>query len=253
MLLPSQRRARLYGLVGALLALGAPLGWLALQLLTGKLQGSAEHELSVHLWLYAYLTLGTMVAFTLFGVVVGAITDKLLAANRRLEELVVTDSLTSLRNRRYFRDRLVSECARAGRGEGPLALVVIDLDHFKQLNDALGHSLGDLALTRAAQHLATSCRISDVACRIGGEEFALICPDTSLANAVDVAERIRLGMRAASRLTASFGVSVWRPSQSADELFKAADTALYEAKEAGRNRVCPTPKPGHSVGLAAGG
>lgn len=254
MWVPSQRRARLYGLVGALLGLGAPAGWLALRLLSGQWAAGVQAELASQPGLYAYLTLGTMVAFAVFGAVVGAINDRLLSVNRRLEELVVTDGLTSLRNQRYFRERLASECARANRGEGPLSLMVVDIDHFKNFNDEFGHSQGDEVLVSAARHMATGCRISDVACRIGGEEFAIICPDTTLEKAVQVAERIRLGMAPTAHVTASFGVSAWHPGQSADDFFKEADAALYCAKEAGRNRVCAAPSgrpPGSAVASVA--
>ncbi|MFZ5469123.1 MAG: GGDEF domain-containing protein [Myxococcota bacterium] len=231
------RRAFCYAGVGVLLALGAPLGWLTLRSLQG-LPGGLPDELTTNAALYTYLLVGTALAFSVFGAILGKLAD-------RMETLSVTDALTGLRNQGYFRERLASECARADREGTPLGLVMADLDHFKRLNDRLGHSAGDRALAHAASLLARHARAMDVACRVGGEEFALICPDASVEQTRAIAERMRQALESnpvplatgPEPLTASFGIATHHPGGAADELFRAADAALYEAKRGGRNQV----------------
>lgn len=161
----------------------------------------------------------------------------------RTRDLAATDPLTKLPNRRSFEAdfRLATEPAqRQGR---PLALISIDLDHFKELNDRSGHAAGDAALARTAQALLAAVRASDRVYRLGGEELAVLCPDTSAARAVTLADRLRAAVAAAGELgdsavTASFGVAEL-PSHagSAPALLAAADAALYAAKARGRNAV----------------
>jgi diguanylate cyclase (GGDEF)-like protein len=173
-------------------------------------------------------------------------------AQDMLKVKVQLDVLTGLRNRAFFDERLNAEVAAAFRHHRPLSLVMVDLDHFKSLNDRFGHPFGDSVLQRVGDSLVRALRPMDAACRYGGEELALILPDTDLSAAVSVAERVRdlireipfeaRGKRVA--VTASLGVAelhgllgkvsgVLTPSR----LLVAADRALYEAKSAGRDCV----------------
>ncbi len=238
--------ARRYAFLGMAVALGAPLGWLGLRLLGGGWTLAAlGEEVWANLPLYAYLTGATVAAFAGFGALAGARADRLWRRNAELAELSMTDALTGLKNRRYFHHRLTAECGRADREASPLGLVLVDLDHFKDVNDRQGHPFGDRALQHAARLILAGARSFDVPCRIGGEEFAIVCPGTTLADAAGVAERIRLSLEQTplvegevkERVTASFGVAVRRPLVPQDAALRAADEALYRAKASGRNRV----------------
>ena len=166
--------------------------------------------------------------------------------HRRLEKQAVTDGLTDLPNRRQFEHSLASEIERVDRFGGTLSLVLADLDDFKQVNDRYGHLAGDDVLRAFADMLEENVRAIDLASRYGGEEFAILLPQTDLAGAERVAERLRRGLSrrpiktaagALVAVTASFGVASYpfAPTQAA--LFAAADEALYDAKAAGKNRV----------------
>jgi diguanylate cyclase (GGDEF)-like protein len=172
--------------------------------------------------------------------------DGLIAEGRKLEHLSVTDGLTQVYNHRFFRERLNEEFKRVQRYEDGLALLFVDLDFFKDVNDLYGHLVGDAVLRAAAQAVRACLRDVDVPARYGGEEFAVLLPQTSLEGALTVAERIRkdiqklrLSEEPQLRVTASVGVAaVPNPHiQSADQLVGAADAALYRAKREGRNRV----------------
>ncbi len=162
---------------------------------------------------------------------------------RNLEQDSLTDSLTHLFNRRFFDAQLERSLAQAQRSGRPLSLMVLDIDHFKSFNDTLGHGKGDQALKQVGQVLSQVVRESDYACRYGGEEFAVIMPDTDRAEAVAVAERVRGSFMAhevaGTTLTASIGIASVSGEESAGgmELFGRADASLYRAKEQGRNRV----------------
>jgi diguanylate cyclase (GGDEF)-like protein/PAS domain S-box-containing protein len=160
-------------------------------------------------------------------------------SRERLVALATTDPLTGLANHRAFRERLLAECARVERTGGPLALVMIDLDRFKRINDTHGHQAGDEVLRGVARRLASCARRGDVPARVGGEELAWLLPDTGLDAAVEAAERLRLAIRgvpfrAVGRVTASLGVAVLGPD-GPDDLVRRADLALYRAKEGGRD------------------
>jgi diguanylate cyclase (GGDEF)-like protein len=166
--------------------------------------------------------------------------------HRIVERQALVDGLTGLANRRQCEETLASELARLERFGGPLAVVVSDLDWFKDVNDRFGHPSGDAVLREFATVLRESVRDVDLAGRWGGEEFVLILPGTDLQGGAQVAERIRLAFTgrtilsadgAAIPVTASFGVASVPPASSATELFSAADAALYEAKRNGKNRV----------------
>jgi two-component system, chemotaxis family, sensor kinase Cph1 len=169
-------------------------------------------------------------------------------ANEQLAGLASTDGLTGVANRRAFDEHLQREWARAIRSRRSLALIILDLDFFKQYNDHFGHPMGDECLKQVAHVLQHERRPTDLAARIGGEEFSLILPDTDIEGAMAVAESVRSRIEGLHLdhakspmgvVTASFGVAVATADRSgtAQDLIQAADTALYEAKKGGRNRV----------------
>ena len=158
----------------------------------------------------------------------------------RLEHLSMSDALTGLGNRRAFDEALSAEMARARRAKGSMGLVILDVDHFKQFNDRHGHQAGDDALVTVARVLADEARAEDRACRIGGEEFALLLPGADGATAAAVAERVRRAIEENSAPVAGVTVSLGVASSRGDDprnLLETADARLYVAKEAGRNRV----------------
>ncbi len=174
--------------------------------------------------------------------------DDLKKSNELLLELSNTDYLTGLFNRRYLMNSLEKEVQRAERKSSPLSLIILDLDHFKRVNDSYGHLQGDAVLQMVSKQLLRELRAYDVAGRYGGEEFMAILPEASLKDAVVVAERIRgaieklrfSGEAVTLRLTASLGVSEYRETDCQnciDAFIKLADDALYRAKSNGRNRV----------------
>lgn len=172
--------------------------------------------------------------------------DELAAINKELQELSVKDGLTGLHNRRHLMATLASETARAERHRHPFAVLMIDLDHFKNYNDTLGHPAGDRLLIRVAQIFKESIRVVDYAARYGGEEFLVMLPESPPEAAMEVAERIRArvaedncdGAHEKGQVTVSIGVANYPKSGStAEALIARADAALYEAKRLGRNRV----------------
>ncbi len=181
------------------------------------------------------------------------------AVNReRLRVAGLTDSLTGLYNRRHLQHRLEQEVTRAQRYAQPLACLFVDADHFKRINDRYGHAVGDQVLTGLAQRLRSRLRTSDLATRYGGEEFAVLLPQTDAANAEKLArqicgaigtEAITLDTGESLRVTVSIGVAALaqpdrRSAREAGEaLLQAADQAVYRAKQAGRNCVVCAPRP----------
>lgn len=171
------------------------------------------------------------------------------ADNHRLEALAQTDPLTGLVNRRALTIRLVTEMERVRRYNAPLAMLLVDLDHFKLVNDTYGHLAGDDVLIGVAGQLQRAVRSVDLVARYGGEEFVIVLPETGKQGAIAFAERLRdrvathrfkLAGRQDVRITASIGVAIY-PSQgldSVEDFFRAADLALYRAKGSGRNLVC---------------
>lgn len=167
---------------------------------------------------------------------------KLSALNKRLEQLSVTDKLTGLFNRQKLDVKLEMEFLRARRSDAPLSVIILDLDHFKNVNDTWGHQVGDQVLICTAQLLTARLRQTDCAGRWGGEEFMVICPDTDLEGARALAETLRQAIEAqtfptAGHRTASFGVACCTVGDQVKTLVSRADEALYKAKHLGRNRV----------------
>ena len=175
--------------------------------------------------------------------------ERIINLERRILELANTDSLTCLLNRRAFMERMEQEMSRAQREKKPISLILVDIDHFKNVNDTYGHQVGDLALQRFSGELTASARPYDFLGRYGGEEFVVCLPGADGLRAASVAERMRRQIEnmeimlpdnsGSIRITASFGtasISV-ESGRNVDLLIKSADDALYRAKEKGRNRV----------------
>jgi diguanylate cyclase (GGDEF)-like protein len=165
-----------------------------------------------------------------------------------LENLSITDALTGIANRRHFEWRLSEEIERARRYKYPLSALMLDLDHFKQVNDNYGHQIGDIVLQQVAQRLRRILRRTDFLARYGGEEFIVLAPQTPADRALILAERLRQVIAESPipvadnlqiHITISIGVAVFpNHAQNESELIGAADAALYKAKQMGRNRVC---------------
>jgi diguanylate cyclase (GGDEF)-like protein len=168
--------------------------------------------------------------------------EELQALALKLEELATHDALTGVYNRRKLDEMVRAEIARTKRYGQPLSLVILDADHFKRVNDAFGHEVGDEVLVALAGTLRAGIRTVDVLARWGGEEFIVLCPSIDLAEAAELAERLRASVAArdfgaAGRLTVSLGAAQYRSGESAGDLFGRADAALYRAKESGRDRA----------------
>lgn len=167
---------------------------------------------------------------------------------QELDRQATTDVLTGIPNRRYFMELVNREVERSKRYQTPFALAVVDLDWFKTVNDTYGHPVGDAVLKTFCAVCQQTVRASDIVGRIGGEEFAILFPNTTLLEAKDVLERVRIAVEQAEmamsqgssvRITASFGLTAFVFKRTElDIIFKQADEALYQAKESGRNRVC---------------
>ncbi|MFC3852637.1 diguanylate cyclase [Salinispirillum marinum] len=172
--------------------------------------------------------------------------DELFHANQQLHNLATTDPLTGLHNRRYFFDSASVEIKRTLRSQAPLALLVMDADNFKRINDNFGHAAGDAVLREATQICRSVVRDTDIFGRIGGEEFALCLPGTDIQGAVELAERLLVALRDSPiyfhdqeiNFTMSIGVAMFEPTdRDVDSVYQRADAAMYDAKHQGRNRV----------------
>jgi diguanylate cyclase (GGDEF)-like protein len=180
--------------------------------------------------------------------VVTAAQSQLVEHNRRLEELTVTDTLTGLANRRRLSEQMALQLERYRRNGRPFSVLMLDLDHFKTVNDRYGHLVGDQVLRQFAVCLTQSIRAVDFVARYGGEEFTILLFETGQADSWELAERIRTGVQemrltvesaTVLRVTVSIGIAEVRNTDIApDDLLQRADAALYQAKRAGRNCVC---------------
>ena len=161
---------------------------------------------------------------------------------REARQLADLDALTGLHNRRFFHETLAREVARAQRYERQLALIVFDLDDFKAINDRIGHLAGDAVIAEAAERVRDVVRSADIACRVGGDEFAVILPESTLADADQLYRRLQATLSArpigqAGRLSFSAGVAELKPDDDTTVFFERADEALYSAKERGKAQV----------------
>lgn len=166
----------------------------------------------------------------------------LLSERKQLQHLAITDMVTGLRNHRFFQESLQTEVERSQRHSRPFCLIMVDIDYFKIFNDTHGHLEGDKALALVAEQLEKEVRSVDIVSRYGGEEFAIILPETELQPAIEVCERLRSAVENSShetgrQLTISLGISQYIDKESPEELLERADKALYESKNSGRNRV----------------
>jgi diguanylate cyclase (GGDEF)-like protein len=174
-----------------------------------------------------------------------AINEELRNANLRLRELSLTDELTEVGNRRNFDVRIREEINRSSRFGHHFSLLLLDLDYFKKFNDEFGHPQGDAVLRGLGALMRSMCREGDVPCRVGGEEFAFILPETAKADGLAFAERMRRGVEGTIKcpddsrpITISIGLAAFpEDGKSPEDLFRASDEALYESKNTGRNRV----------------
>jgi diguanylate cyclase (GGDEF)-like protein len=192
------------------------------------------------------LSVSSLLLFGVSFAVIAFIIDSWRDRERLLQHMARTDGLTGLTNRRTFLELAERELLRARRYGSPMAVVLIDLDHFKRINDTHGHQAGDRVLVHAAHTLADAVRDVDTVARFGGEEFAILLPATDATGAVEVAQRcarrvadgvVTLDDGLPVVVTASMGVAVSAPHEPLDGVLRRADQALYRAKEAGRDRV----------------
>ncbi|MEW5853452.1 MAG: GGDEF domain-containing protein [Myxococcota bacterium] len=242
-------RAVRLGLAALFLSVGAPLGLVLVWLVTGV--DDVANLRRVTLW---YVGVSTAAVFTAFGMVVGRLLDRVVAAREMLRVDAGLDPLTGLANRRAFNVRLHDEVTRAIRTRQPSALIMLDVDHFKRVNDTYGHPAGDAVLRQVALCMRANCRSIDFPARYGGEEFVIIAPGLRFPDAFQVAERIRTTVgRAVTlwtheriRVTISAGVATTEqisPDADPQLLVDKADEALLVAKRSGRNMVHPRTPP----------
>lgn len=221
---------------GILLAMGAPLGWIALQYLVGRAPFSEAYFDPL---LYFYMTVATAVVFSILGYVIGR-------RESLITDMALTDGLTALYNKRYYKTRLEQEFNRLQRHGTRMAVVQVDLDHFKLVNDTWGHQAGDEVLKNVASVIMANCRRNEIAARVGGEEISIIASDSGLEEAEKLANRLKAALDKttsswqgeAIRVTASFGVAeAHAKMENAWVVFQQADKALYQAKQNGRDQV----------------
>jgi diguanylate cyclase (GGDEF)-like protein len=235
-------RSLSYALAGGILSAGAPLGLLAVRFALVPADSPWPQRIASvvfdDLASYVYTATSTAIAFSLFGYLLGRQAD-------RLADLSETDALTGLCNARGLSNRLGTALARVNRYREPLALLLVDVDGLKRINDRDGHAAGDAALRAVAEAIQTALRESDAAARWGGDEFAILALNISRPSALALAERIRALIarpRAPCCLTGSLGVVSVEPTEGsrridAATLMRTADAALYEAKRHGGNTV----------------
>jgi diguanylate cyclase (GGDEF)-like protein len=194
------------------------------------------------MWLLSQILGGLALILALVLLVSGYWILKLNALNKELARLSITDKLTGLFNRIHLDQSLTEEVQRSSRSTQPFSIILLDIDHFKQINDDYGHPAGDAVLITIAELLRDNTRQIDVVGRWGGEEFLIICPQTDQAGARKLAEHLRqtiahTAFPKARPVTASFGLTTYQLGDLVNEMITRADHALYAAKQAGRNRV----------------
>jgi len=197
-------------------------------------------------WTYGAIKVGIIIQATLLALGLSLKVRQQQREKMLAENLAERDPLTGLLNRRGFNQQASPLWSNSARNQRPLTLAMLDLDHFKVLNDQYGHDFGDLALQAVSKILQQSCRGGDLATRWGGEEFILLLPETDLAEALALSERLRLAIQALGlqaegetvNISCSFGVAQRTDEAQLEQLINEADRRLYTAKQSGRNRVC---------------
>lgn len=240
---PSNRLTRyiplpyLRALYGLILSTASPFGWVFIQFLVGRDPFSKEFFDGL---LYIYMSVATAIAFSVLGFAIGK-------REVMITDLALTDGLTSLYNKRYFTNRLDQEFERHLRHGFEMAVIQIDIDFFKNINDSFGHQIGDEVLKSIASLVQENCRKNEIAARVGGEELSIIAYDCQENEAYILAERIREKIKQLdftkfgihTPITASLGIAIANgDSQSGTDVYEHADQALYAAKKTGRNKVC---------------
>ncbi|WP_433306360.1 GGDEF domain-containing protein [Actinoplanes sp. CA-030573] len=190
------------------------------------------------------IALGCVALFLLVVTRMSQLIKQLDVQTEKVRELAVTDELTGLPNRRAWNTELPRTIERVRRTGDPLTVAILDIDHFKHFNDAYGHLAGDRLLKEAAAAWQDQLRTADHLARYGGEEFVVMLPDATVAQAHEIVDRMRLATPLGQSFSA--GIAVWNGSETSDELTARADAALYEAKNAGRNRICAAAEPANA-------
>ncbi len=227
----------LRAIYGVGLSVFSPLGWVFLQYIAGRDPLAPEN---VDGLLYTYMALATAIVFAALGYAIGR-------REQMITDLALTDGLTALYNKRYFKNRIEQEFVRHQRLGSPMAIIQVDLDYFKQVNDTWGHQAGDEVLKSVANTILANCRKNEIAARVGGEEISIIASDSGESDAAALAERLRAAIEEmiihwqgeTIHVTSSFGIAeASADSENAWAVYQQADLALYEAKRRGRNRIC---------------
>jgi diguanylate cyclase (GGDEF)-like protein len=239
-----------YPALGALLGIGSPVGafilrfWMAEPLLKALW---IRNELEYNMLFYAYMGIGTVTSFMVFGYLTGLRSERQRLSNRilsaRVDELhlkSVTDALSGAFTYGYLYEVLELEIQRAVTGKSPLSVLLIDIDEFKRINDSHGHLFGDRVIRETAETISANVRSDDLLGRYGGDEFVVVMPGADSATARHVAERVRAGIAHNGYLaTVSIGVATFdsKREETPRELLHRADVGLYAAKRDGRNCV----------------
>ncbi len=235
-----------YPLIGLILGIGAPLGAFLLRYARhAEVRFSPAAEIATHRFFYAYELIGTCLAFSVAGFAAGLHAERLRRAEAFYQNLSEHDPLTGLYNDRAFRDRYDRALERAVRLRQPISLLLIDVDHLKQINDRFGHLMGNEALLHVARALRRAKRSEDAAARWGGDEFAILLESGNESAARRVADNVLqrlhraplVAPRGVIRVSVTIGMCSALGITAANDLFAAADRALYHGKHSGRDQV----------------
>lgn len=231
-----------YPFVGLILAVAAPLGALLIRMLTiPVVRANVRADLDAHAFFYAYSLIGTSLVFTVAGFIVGNRTHRLRREEAFYHRLSEVDALTGLLNQRALREHFARMRQRATQFGVPIALLMIDVDRLKEINDEHGHAAGSAALRWVSECIRECKRATDIAARYGGDEFAVVMEGADMAaarrvaNAIVERSRTRQGV---IPVTVTIGIATGDPN----DLFAAADAALYEGKRQGRDRIFEAPE-----------